>query len=565
MQRDDRTIQAVLFDLDGTLIDSVDHIVDCWQYTVRTVLGREITREEVLPTIGRHLLTCFEEIAPGRSEELYDVYREYEAAAHDSRIKLVPGTRDVLVGLKRRRVPLGLVTSKGLEIATRGLELFKLSKYFDTLVTREDTERHKPHPDPLLVGAQRLGVAPERTVYVGDSSVDVLAGKAAGMLTAWAAWGADKPRVVDGERPDYVLYDISEVVALVRGLRGQRAAGLRARALGTKRGGAAGAHAAAAGPVAVGQPVYPFRWDVTKRSQLGSLIDIPEAERIELFESAMYSAASGKDWSSVDHSIPLAQWFERELSLCCARSLAFCDDADLYFVGRSPQSLFDYLSGLLFDSSWANRLTLLHFSARWYSVEDILRDYSTQLEELYAYLEHIELSPRAIAQRSRPTTFIDIVARGSTFGMLVSLLHLWAKGSYPDWSAVRRKIRIVGLTARTKTSPKTWRWQEHVDWVELLEPGSIKNVSIPSALFHYLGGAQPKTSHSYPPYHWGDPEVQKPLGDDWRARHALAQAVSLFDKGRDRETRRAFVAQMAEQPAMQYPWYRSLANEIAGR
>ncbi|HET9494703.1 MAG TPA: HAD-IA family hydrolase, partial [Chloroflexia bacterium] len=173
MQRDDRTIQAVLFDLDGTLIDSIDHIVDCWQYAVRTVLGYEITREEVLPTIGRHLLTCFEEIAPGRSEELYDVYREYEAAAHDSRIKLVPGTREALIGLKQMQVRVGLVTSKGLEIANRGLGLFNLGGYFDTLVTREDTERHKPYPDPLLVGAQRLGVAPERTIYVGDSSVDV--------------------------------------------------------------------------------------------------------------------------------------------------------------------------------------------------------------------------------------------------------------------------------------------------------------------------------------------------------------------------------------------------------
>ena len=217
MHRKDHSLQAVLFDLDGTLIDSIDHIVDCWQYTVRTVLGREMARAEVLPTIGRHLLTCFEEVAPGRSEELYNVYREYEAAAHDRRIKLVPGTRETLDSLKSLSVPVGVVTSKGLEIANRGLGLFDLGRYFDTLVTREDTERHKPYPDPLLVGAQRLGVAPERTVYVGDSSVDVLAGKAAGMVTAWVAWGADKPGSVDGVEPDYVLTSMSEVLPLVRG------------------------------------------------------------------------------------------------------------------------------------------------------------------------------------------------------------------------------------------------------------------------------------------------------------------------------------------------------------
>src|SRR5512133_2295243 len=69
------SLKAVLFDLDGTLIHSVDHIVDCWQHTVRTCLGREITREEVLPTLGRTLFDAFEEIAPGRSQELYGVYK----------------------------------------------------------------------------------------------------------------------------------------------------------------------------------------------------------------------------------------------------------------------------------------------------------------------------------------------------------------------------------------------------------------------------------------------------------------------------------------------------------
>src|SRR5215210_4737064 len=84
-------LRAVLFDLDGTLIDSVDHIVDCWQHTVRTCLGREIGREEVLPTLGRTLFDCFEELAPGRSEELLTAYRSYQAITHDTAITLIPG------------------------------------------------------------------------------------------------------------------------------------------------------------------------------------------------------------------------------------------------------------------------------------------------------------------------------------------------------------------------------------------------------------------------------------------------------------------------------------------
>jgi hypothetical protein len=315
----------------------------------------------------------------------------------------------------------------------------------------------------------------------------------------------------------------------------------------------------------VKEPIYPFRWDVTHRSQLGALLDIPEEERAEWFEREIMRAASGEDWSSVDQSIPRAQWFERELSLCCAKVLAFCDDSDLYFVGRSPGSIFDFLSGLLFETSWADRLMLIHFSTGFYDNRSWWGQHIERLEAFLNYLEHIEVSPKAIAERPRPTAFVDVVAYGRTFERLFKLLHIWSGRTYPDWPAVRRKLRIVGLTPRTKTSPKTWRWQQHADWVDLLEPGCIKNVSIPSAFFAYLAGTQSKTTRSYPPPSWGDPEVLEPLHDDPNVRLALAQAVSLFDKGRDKATRRAFVTQMAEQPAMRYPWYRALAQELTGK
>jgi hypothetical protein len=314
----------------------------------------------------------------------------------------------------------------------------------------------------------------------------------------------------------------------------------------------------------VSDPIYPFRWDVSKRSQLGSLLEIPEEERAEWILRQTYNVAP-EDLDPADRSLSSVERFERALSLCCARVLAFCDDSDMYFVGRSPESLFDFLSGILFDTSWESRLTLLHFSASYTSLGEIMSVYAAQLEQLYAYLEQIQLSPRAIAERSRPTAFVDIVLSGHTFGLLINLLHVWSKRTYPDWPAVQRKLRIVGLTERTKTSPKTWRWHQHADWVDMLEPRSVKNVSIPSTLYEYLSWRQSKTTRAYPPRDWGDTEVREPRHDHPTARMALAQAASLFDKGRDKATRRAFVTQMAEQPAMKYPWYRALAQEIAGK
>ncbi len=209
-----KSVRAVLFDLDGTLIHSIEHIITCWQHTVRTSLGREITREEVLPTLGRALLETFEEIAPGRSLEMRDVYRAYQKATHDNDVTLVAGTHETLEQLRSAGFTLGVVTSKGIVVASEGLNLFNLTPYFDTLVTYEDTERHKPHPDPLLVASERLGIAPAHLLYVGDAVFDIQAGKAAGMLTVGVTWGAGRREELVEVGADWVVEGMGELADL---------------------------------------------------------------------------------------------------------------------------------------------------------------------------------------------------------------------------------------------------------------------------------------------------------------------------------------------------------------
>jgi pyrophosphatase PpaX len=217
MQPLKQPLKAVLFDLDGTLIDSIDHIIACWQETVRTCLGREITREEVLPTLGRALLECFEELAPGRGAELREVYRAHQKTTHDTMVTLFPGTREALDKLRDAGLTLGLVTSKGLPVTMEGLNLFGLMPYFSTLVTYEDTTRHKPNPDPLLVGMERLGVQPADVVYVGDAVVDIQAGKAAGTYTIGVTWGAGDRESLIAAMPDHLCDSMEEVAALLVG------------------------------------------------------------------------------------------------------------------------------------------------------------------------------------------------------------------------------------------------------------------------------------------------------------------------------------------------------------
>jgi hypothetical protein len=279
-----------------------------------------------------------------------------------------------------------------------------------------------------------------------------------------------------------------------------------------------------------GEVVRPFRWDVRRRNELGTLAYVAPPETYPEFED--------------------------DLLECAARVLAFAGNSDLVFIGRSPQPLFDLLSGLLIGTSWSDRLRLLNVSLR--RVDDPNKE---QLRAIYPYFEEVGLEPHSLARRTRTVALVDVVAGGETLGRLFSMLEEWTNGVLAEWRAVARKLRIVGLTYRRDTSPKTWRWQQHAEWVDRLRPYDIKNVAIPWPLWDYLANEGPKTNYSFEPLEWGDEHVVHPVRDE-EARLALALAVHLFDLGTNRETRRRFARQLADQPAKTESWFRSLALEI---
>lgn len=255
----------------------------------------------------------------------------------------------------------------------------------------------------------------------------------------------------------------------------------------------------------------PFRWNLTHRNHLGKLI---EGERARTYDG-----------------------FADELLTCCSRVIAFAGDSNLVFVGRSPESIFDYSSGLLFDSPWFERLELLHFSMRFREENLIRAEHPGAIPAMRGYLEQLGLHPEAIATKNRPIAFIDLVPTGDTFGRLVNFLYNWSMEIKFDWNAVKRRIRIVGITERTKTSPNTRRWQQHSDWISMLGKEAVKNVSISPCLWDYLGNYQQKVSLSYTPSRWGDPALATP-GYTYGQFRALRLAFDLFELGRTREKRR---------------------------
>jgi len=212
-----RELQGVIFDLDGTLIDTVELIRVSFRYATKTVLGAALPDEITMVNVGQPLATQFHEMAPEHAGELLRAFREFNRAHHDELARAYPGTIETLSELRRRGVPMGIVTSKGTESATRGIEHFGLAGFMSTIVTADDVARHKPDPLPLCVAAGRMGVELGYCIYIGDSPHDVQAAISGDAIAVAALWGAFSPHDVLAPGPAFALRSITELPALLDG------------------------------------------------------------------------------------------------------------------------------------------------------------------------------------------------------------------------------------------------------------------------------------------------------------------------------------------------------------
>jgi pyrophosphatase PpaX len=179
----------VLFDLDGTLIDSGEIILASFRYATRSVLAREIPDEVLAAAVGgSNIYEQMRAFDPERVDELVRVYREHNEPLHDGLVAF-EGIKDVLERLQSEGRRLGIVTAKRRKTVDLAFSILPLERYFDTVVTAEQTEHHKPHPEPVLAALERLGASPADAAFVGDSPFDMGAGKAAGVFTIAVSWG----------------------------------------------------------------------------------------------------------------------------------------------------------------------------------------------------------------------------------------------------------------------------------------------------------------------------------------------------------------------------------------
>jgi pyrophosphatase PpaX len=184
---------TVLFDLDGTLIDSGGMILESFRHATRTVLRREIPDDELVAAVGgssiRDQMASFD---ADRVDELVRVYRAHNAPLHDE-LEAFEGVEELMEMLSEQGRKLGIVTAKGRQTVDLAFAVLSLERYFDTVVTADMTERHKPDPAPVLKALELLESEPADAAFVGDSPYDIAAGKAAGVFTVAVSWGKIHP------------------------------------------------------------------------------------------------------------------------------------------------------------------------------------------------------------------------------------------------------------------------------------------------------------------------------------------------------------------------------------
>lgn len=221
--------RVLLFDFDGTLVNTTPLILKSFRATWQKIFGFTMDDADYIKTFGTLLRTALKQltlecVADGRTgavedlnskaDELLKTYREFNWQWHDEVIEPFDGIAETIRELKARDYQLGIVSSKLRVGVERGLNIFELAEFFDLIVSADDVTNHKPHPEPLLKALERFDASPDDAIYVGDSTHDIIAGKAAGLATVAAAWGPFPRIELETLKPDHLLESPNELLKL---------------------------------------------------------------------------------------------------------------------------------------------------------------------------------------------------------------------------------------------------------------------------------------------------------------------------------------------------------------
>ncbi len=217
MQPIDPAPKGIIFDLDGTLVDSFGLVIHAWNVACREPMGRTYSNAEVIARFGlTEVAMLRKELKAEHFENAKRVFLEEYRARHSEMCTIFEGISDLLNALNSRGVPMGIMTGKGRDTADITLGELGWTDLFRSVVTGDETTKPKPDPQGPLLVAGEIGISPRECVFIGDSPADIGAGKAAGMRTIWAGWHpvyADKIRAL---QPHYSAHTPNDLKLLLR-------------------------------------------------------------------------------------------------------------------------------------------------------------------------------------------------------------------------------------------------------------------------------------------------------------------------------------------------------------
>lgn len=208
---------VVVFDLDGTLVNTIPLIVESYQHALRTVLGSQLDEVTIRSFIGRTLVSTFTDVAPERVNELVEVYVEHNLSAMPRLLQRYAGMETLLPDLTAAGLSVGIATSKRRSSAELSLQCAGLGGLVDLVSTMDDTTAHKPSPEPILHALAAMQAEAREAVYVGDAVVDVLAAQAAGTASVAVTWGAGTLADLRAANPDAIVSSPDELRGLLLG------------------------------------------------------------------------------------------------------------------------------------------------------------------------------------------------------------------------------------------------------------------------------------------------------------------------------------------------------------
>lgn len=213
-------IEAVLFDLDGTVANTNELIYESFRRLFYDKMKLEVEDAEIYGLFGEPLENSLLKYTED-TRDLVSYFRSFNESNHDEMIRPFEGVEEALKMLKDLGLKLGIVTSKREGMARRSLEVLGLTEYFDVIITPESTTLHKPQPEPLYKACELLGgIDPKNTLMVGDSSYDILCGNRAGATSVAVSYTLIQPETIKEADPHYTVDDLRELVGIIKELNG---------------------------------------------------------------------------------------------------------------------------------------------------------------------------------------------------------------------------------------------------------------------------------------------------------------------------------------------------------